>query len=94
MIVKQSVFNLLLNANGQYISGEQIAAFLHVTQAGIWKGIKSPKAELFSISAISNKDYAIIESGNSVTGVGIKQYFLDRLMLSPEKLQLQFRRTK
>lgn len=77
MTVKQSVLYLLLNANGEYISGEQIAASLHVTRAAIWKSIKQLRAEGFSISAISNKGYAIIESGDIVTEAGIKQYLLN-----------------
>lgn len=74
MTVKQSVLNLLLNANEEYISGEQIATSLNVTRAAIWKSIKQLKAEGFSISAISSKGYAIIESGDIVTEVGIKRY--------------------
>ncbi len=74
MTVKQSVLDVLLRANGQYISGEQMAASLHVTRAAIWKGIKQLKAEGFSIRAVSNKGYAITESGDIVTEAGVRGY--------------------
>lgn len=79
MTIKQSVLDLLLNANGQYISGEQIAASLNVTRAAIWKSIKQLKIEGFAINAISNKGYAIIGCSDIVTESGIKKYLLSDL---------------
>lgn len=84
MTIKQSVLELLLNANGQYISGEQIATSLNVTRAAIWKSIKQLKAEGFSIDAISNKGYAIVGCSDIVTESGIKKHLLSDSILTFE----------
>ena len=86
MTIKQNILNLLLNANGEYISGEQIATSLNVTRAAIWKSIKQLEAEGFSISAIPNKGYAIINSNDVLTEVGIRKYLLNDSIFTFEVL--------
>lgn len=84
MTVKESVLNFLLQANGAYLSGEQIATSLHVTRAAIWKSIKQLQTEGFSIRAVSNKGYAILESSDIVTEIGINKYLRNNAVFTFE----------
>lgn len=73
MTVKQKVLQLLLNADSQYFSGEQIAQELGVTRASVWKSVKALEKDGFHIDAISNKGYAILDISDVLSEVGIKK---------------------
>ncbi len=76
MTVKEKVLDLLLNSKGEYISGEQTAASLHVTRSAIWKSIRLLRAEGFSVEAVPNKGYILLESCDIITEAGIKKHLI------------------
>lgn len=74
MSVKQDLIKLLEEKRGQYISGEDLASYIGVTRAAVWKAIKSLKNDGFVIDAVTNKGYMLHNDSDAISMVGIKRY--------------------
>ncbi len=59
MNLKDQILSLLAAEKGSFVSGEELAAHLYVTRAAVWKSIKSLQAEGYTITAVTNKGYAL-----------------------------------
>lgn len=59
MTTKEKIKQILINNQGHYISGEEIAQNIHTTRACVWKNIKSLESEGLLIDAVTNKGYRL-----------------------------------
>ncbi len=72
--LKNKLLELLENSRGEYLSGESIAEKLNVTRAAVWKSMKQLKLDGFAIEAVTNKGYALLESNDILSSIGINKY--------------------
>jgi BirA family biotin operon repressor/biotin-[acetyl-CoA-carboxylase] ligase len=71
MAVKEEILLILQNQTGVYLSGEELAARLGVTRAAVWKAIRALRADGCHIDAATNRGYALVQSGDLLSGAGI-----------------------
>lgn len=57
--MKTKIVSLLKNSV-DYLSGEQIASYLGVSRASVWKSIKKLRANGFEINAVTNRGYKLL----------------------------------
>ncbi|MBO4901772.1 MAG: biotin--[acetyl-CoA-carboxylase] ligase [Lachnospiraceae bacterium] len=98
---KEQVLQILTDAAGSYISGQEIAKQLYVTRASVWKAIRALRLDGHRIEAVTNKGYRLHADPDSLTRERIA-IFLDRyvdnkepapeelhvLIQDPERLQV------
>ena len=63
--MKYKILNFLRNKN-DYVSGEEIGAFLGVSRTAIWKNISKLKDMGYNIESVNNKGYRLIDDGDVV----------------------------
>ncbi len=73
MNVKEQVLLLLENRRGDFISGQEIADFLSVTRAGVWKAVKALQKEGYCIEAVNNKGYTLKKAPDMLSKAFIAQ---------------------
>ena len=71
MNIKSPLIKLLENNRGTYISGGALAKELTVSRNAVWKTVEQLREEGYDISAIPNKGYRLITSGNTLSEAGI-----------------------
>lgn len=74
MSTKDYVLNKLLSANGQAISGQDIADELEVSRTAIWKCVKELEEEGYSIESIRKKGYVLHDSPDVLHEAHITPY--------------------
>ena len=67
MTVKDEVLKTLKNNRSCHISGEEISEKIGVSRAAVWKAVKALREEGYNIEAVTNKGYAMAESGQLVS---------------------------
>ena len=74
--MKSEILKALRNTEG-FVSGQQLCEKLGVSRTAVWKGIQKLKQEGYTIEAISNKGYRLLEAPD-VTGkhVGLVKKFI------------------
>ncbi len=60
MSVKDEVLARLLAEGGEPISGEELAAALHVTRSAVWKAIRQLRADGCTIEGATNRGYRLL----------------------------------
>lgn len=68
MKLKSKVFLQLLKANGESVSGEELAAEANVSRAAIWKAVTALKQDGCVIDAVPNKGYSLTDAGDVTDG--------------------------
>ncbi|QNB45981.1 biotin--[acetyl-CoA-carboxylase] ligase [Thermanaerosceptrum fracticalcis] len=58
--MKQAILQMLIENQGEYVSGEQISKTLHVTRTAIWKQIKNLKQEGYEIDSSPRLGYRLL----------------------------------
>lgn len=69
---KEKVLSLLKSNESIYVSGQDIADILFLTRAGVWKAIKSLRADGEIIEAVSNRGYRLNNEGIDIDASLIK----------------------
>ena len=72
--VKYEITKRLLAANGQPISGQQLADDFGLSRTAIWKHIKELETEGFEIDTVKKKGYVLKSSPDSLQAAKIDQY--------------------
>jgi len=72
--VKFEITKRLLSANGQPISGQQLADDFGISRTAIWKHIKELEEDGYSIETIKKKGYIMISSPDSLQAAKVEQY--------------------
>lgn len=79
MSVKSEILQLLIDADGEFISGQTLGEKLFCSRNAVWKAINSLKGDGYDIKAVTNKGYALC--GDILSEVGINQYLNYNLKL-------------
>lgn len=64
--MKQGILKLLLEREGQYISGEEISNYFNVSRTAIWKQIKTLKEAGYIIDSSPRQGYKLLEKPDIV----------------------------
>lgn len=59
MGTENDVFEKLVSAHGEYVSGEQLADSLHVSRAAVWKAIRSLREAGYDIASKKHVGYSL-----------------------------------
>lgn len=78
MAAKDQVLAVLTAAQGQFVSGQELARQLGVSRAAVWKAIQALRAEGCPIHAATNRGYALSGEADLLTEAAI------RAALSPD----------
>lgn len=83
MSIKSRVLEVLEKNRAKAISGQELADYLSVSRAAIWKAIRSLKEEGYQIEATTNKGYLLLDHNDIVSGEGIKTFLLPEYQNNP-----------
>lgn len=72
MAVKDQVLAVLALAEGQFVSGQELARQLGVSRAAVWKAIQALRAEGCPIDAVTNRGYALSREADLLTETAIR----------------------
>lgn len=72
MSVKESVLKILEENRGTSISGEELAKYLSVSRAAVWKAINALRGEGYNITAVTNRGYQLTKDNDLLSAEGIK----------------------
>lgn len=70
MKTKERLLRFLQNAQGENVSGEELAEALGVTRAAVWKAVDRLRQEGVAIEAGTNRGYRLM--GDAVTAAGVE----------------------
>lgn len=70
--MKDAVLQILLEHQGEYISGEEMSNLLQVSRTAIWKHMQSLKEEGYEISSSPRRGYCLLERPDLLTPLEIK----------------------
>lgn len=73
MSVKEHLLPLLNDRGEDYLSGEDAARLLGVSRNAVWKAVSSLKKEGYSIEAVTNRGYRLINSGDILSRAEIEK---------------------
>jgi BirA family biotin operon repressor/biotin-[acetyl-CoA-carboxylase] ligase len=85
MNVKEKVLEVLEEKKGESISGGELAAELGVSRNAVWKAVKSLQSEGYTITAATNRGYALAPENDILSVQSISKYLLPEL----KSLQLE-----
>lgn len=90
MVIKDKVLNMLAKADGNYVSGEDLARSLGVSRNAIWKAINALRGQGVFIHAATNKGYRLGGKVDILSEELIRNYLEDEdgrfLLMSGERL--------
>ena len=89
MSVKERLLPLLNDRGKDYLSGEDAARLLGVSRNAVWKAVSSLKKEGYSIEAVTNRGYRLINSGDILSPAEIEK----NLTALKGKLDIEVRET-
>ncbi|MDZ5254175.1 biotin--[acetyl-CoA-carboxylase] ligase [Clostridium sp. LIBA-8841] len=72
MSVKESVLKILEENRETSISGEELAKYLSVSRAAVWKAINALRGEGYNITAVTNRGYQLTKDNDLLSVEGIK----------------------
>lgn len=72
--MKDIVLKRLKQANGEYVSGEELGNILNVSRTSVWKYIKDLKEDGYNIESSSRKGYRLLEKNDILNAFEIKSY--------------------
>ena len=73
MKTKEKVLELLIDRQGRYCSGEEIARTLSISRAAVWKAVKRLQSEGVLINAVTNRGYSLAEVTDLLSVRGIRE---------------------
>lgn len=74
MTTKDKILELLKENENRYLSGQQMAEELFVTRAAVWKAIKALQKDGYTVEAITNRGYRLINDYASADIGAINEY--------------------
>ncbi len=74
MELKESIMSVLSNANGEYVTGEELGERFGVTRSAVWKAINSLKKSGVQIDSVKSRGYILSESYDYLSEREIKKY--------------------
>lgn len=89
MKIKEEVLRLIEEAEGEFVSGEDLAQKLSVSRNTIWRAIKALEGEGYEFRAVTNRGYALTKKTDTLNAASIKRFLPDFC----KELKLQFFKT-
>jgi BirA family transcriptional regulator, biotin operon repressor / biotin---[acetyl-CoA-carboxylase] ligase len=87
---RSKIINLLSQNPNIYLSGQEISNLLEISRSAIWKHMKELEKDGYTIEAVRNKGYRILESPNKVSENtvqwGLHTEWLGKTIIHKEKL--------
>lgn len=77
MSIKSQVLALLEENRGSSLSGNRIAAQLHVSRAAVWKAVDLLRQEGYKISAVTNRGYCLTRDNELLSPEGVRPYLAE-----------------
>ena len=72
--VKENILHLLVNGQGKYFSGSELAKQLGVSRNAVWKAVKQLQSAGYQIDAVTNKGYTFISEDDMLSDACIQKY--------------------
>ncbi len=72
--VKENILHLLVNGQGKYFSGSELAKQLGVSRNAVWKSVKQLQSAGYQIDAVTNKGYTFISEDDMLSDACIQKY--------------------
>ncbi len=73
MTTREEVLKILLRAQGEYFSGEELARKLSLSRNAVWRAVKSLQDEGYTIEAVTNRGYCLTAAPDILTAGAIAQ---------------------
>ena len=73
-MTRDVVLSTLREAKDTWLSGEELAARLHVTRAAVWKAIQQLRSQGCEIESVTNRGYRLKAEGDVLNEEGIRAY--------------------
>lgn len=73
MTIKEQVLKILIDNKGKSVSGETIAEQLFCSRNAVWKAIKSLRDEGYTIDAVTNKGYSLVDDGGVFSSISVEK---------------------
>ena len=73
MTIKEQVLKILIDNKGKSVSGETIADQLFCSRNAVWKAIKSLRDEGYTIDAVTNKGYSLVDDGGVFSSISVEK---------------------
>ena len=74
MTGKDRVLALLLEADGEAISGQEMAEKLQISRSAVWKSVKVLQKEGYRIQGVTNKGYVLLSESEKLSEAAIRKY--------------------
>lgn len=78
--MRKQILQILIDHQGNYISGEEISSYLQVSRTAIWKHIQSLKEEGYEIISSTGKGYSLKGRPDLLTPLEIKTGLKTKIM--------------
>lgn len=72
MSTKKKILSILNENKESYISGEELSGILGISRAAVWKAVSSLREEGYTIDAVTNKGYVLLENNTLVNEVNLR----------------------
>lgn len=74
MSVRDELLKIFENGRGEYFSGEELAAQLHVSRTAVWKAVRTLEGEGYQFDAVSGRGYSLSKTSDVISRNGIEKY--------------------
>ncbi len=77
MTTRDEVLKILLGAQGEFVSGEELARKLSLSRNAVWRAVKSLQDDGYTIAAVTNRGYSLTAVPDVLTVAAIVQNLPD-----------------
>ncbi|MCQ2417738.1 MAG: biotin--[acetyl-CoA-carboxylase] ligase [Oscillospiraceae bacterium] len=88
MGTKEKVLEILEQNRNSSISGEQLAASLHISRNAIWKAVRNLREDGHQIISATNKGYCLQSSSDVLSVQGMRPYLSEDIMQYLPRIQI------
>ena len=74
MSIRDELLKIFENGRGEYFSGEELAAQLHVSRTAVWKAVRTLEGEGYQFDAVSGRGYSLSKTSDVISRNGIEKY--------------------
>lgn len=78
MSVQDAVLSMLMQRQGEYCSGNELAETLGVSRTAIWKAVRQLQTHGYHIDGVPNRGYALLGGSERLSAPGIMRYLRHR----------------
>lgn len=75
--MKSEILSMLRNTDG-YLSGQQLCRMMGVSRTAVWKAVNELKEEGYTIEAVRNRGYRLVEAADVITQAELESMLISR----------------